>query len=278
MATKAIEAYAQFVTLKVKENDYDATLLSPTDIIDQIWHTHILDTRAYLECNQGLLKNKFIHHDPFGAIDQVARQGRVITAMTAYKQHFGEHAPQNHIFWTSDIYIKKDLDPVTIEYYDESRSCLLLEDKEVVEILPMFGLRSKEGMIIYEVRKNLQLALTTRWSKLHNWTCEPIRLLDADDAARRARPLAQRRKSRIFVTNVRDDLTDEFHVDLGPHGDFGFELKQMIQDKRGIPARFMILSFCGKVFKDYDRLNDGRRKPRVIQGVTIQLVVTLTGA
>jgi ABC-type Fe3+-citrate transport system substrate-binding protein len=33
---KALEAYAEFLTLKVDKEDYDATLLSPTDIIDEV--------------------------------------------------------------------------------------------------------------------------------------------------------------------------------------------------------------------------------------------------
>lgn len=261
MAVEAIDAYAQFLTLKVKEKDYDATLISPTDIIDQVWHTHILDTQAYLECNHWLLKDKFIHHNPLGAMDQVARQERAITALEAYKRHFGEHAPQNLPFWTFDAYIRKDQNPITIQYYRESRSGLLFQDKQVVEILPMFGLNSKEGMVIYDVSKNLQLPLTTRASELN--TNEPIRILDADDAARRALPAAQRRDSRILIRDMRKNLTQAFYVDLGPNGDFVFELKQIIQDKQGIPVNLIALIFCCQLLKDYDRLPEHEVKKEV---------------
>jgi hypothetical protein len=33
---EALDAYADFLTLKVLEKDYDATLLLPTDIIDEV--------------------------------------------------------------------------------------------------------------------------------------------------------------------------------------------------------------------------------------------------
>jgi hypothetical protein len=33
---QALDAYADFLTLKVLEKDYDATLLLPTDIIDEV--------------------------------------------------------------------------------------------------------------------------------------------------------------------------------------------------------------------------------------------------
>ena len=35
-ATNALEAYAKFLTLKIREEDWDAIKLSPTDLIDQV--------------------------------------------------------------------------------------------------------------------------------------------------------------------------------------------------------------------------------------------------
>ncbi|KAJ3374540.1 hypothetical protein GGF31_007318 [Allomyces arbusculus] len=61
----AIHEYRRFLVLKVAHNDGQAVLLSPSAIIDAVWHAHILDTRAYLAMNQRL--PFWIHHEPKGA-------------------------------------------------------------------------------------------------------------------------------------------------------------------------------------------------------------------
>ncbi|KAJ3365276.1 hypothetical protein GGF32_009781 [Allomyces javanicus] len=45
----AMHEYRRFLALKVAHNDGNAVLLSPSAIIDAVWHMHILDTRAYFE-------------------------------------------------------------------------------------------------------------------------------------------------------------------------------------------------------------------------------------
>jgi len=66
--------YAKFLALKKTEEDYDATLLSPSPLVDAVWHAHILDTRSYRNANELLHGDYFfddnfyfIHHDPSGA-------------------------------------------------------------------------------------------------------------------------------------------------------------------------------------------------------------------
>ena len=40
---KILVAYRQFLTLKKEQEDWDATVLSPCFLVDQMWHQHILD-------------------------------------------------------------------------------------------------------------------------------------------------------------------------------------------------------------------------------------------
>jgi len=44
---KVLTAYRQFLTLKKEHKDWDATILSPSYLVDQMWHQHILDVVNY---------------------------------------------------------------------------------------------------------------------------------------------------------------------------------------------------------------------------------------
>ena len=57
----AVDQYRKFLTLKAK---YPKAELVPTEEIDLIWHSHILDTRRYsADCKK--LFGRFLHHGPF---------------------------------------------------------------------------------------------------------------------------------------------------------------------------------------------------------------------
>lgn len=63
--------YKKFLTLRLLDKD---AILVPTEVIDEYWHQHILDTRKYqADCNQ--LFGGMLHHDPyFGLKDEEERQ------------------------------------------------------------------------------------------------------------------------------------------------------------------------------------------------------------
>jgi small ubiquitin-related modifier len=80
--------YKRFLALKVAARDFDASVLSPPQDLDTIWHAHILDTNHYrIVCDA--LGGFFIHHNPNGGADAVARDSRRQTALTHYEQSFG---------------------------------------------------------------------------------------------------------------------------------------------------------------------------------------------
>ena len=57
----AVKQYKRFLNLKIK---YPGLNLVPTDDIDMIWHSHILDTEQYAKDCANLF-GKFLHHNPF---------------------------------------------------------------------------------------------------------------------------------------------------------------------------------------------------------------------
>jgi hypothetical protein len=62
----AIREYLRFMCLKREIKDYEPSIagLSPSPMIDKVWHAHILHTKHYQEfCVACFPKNKFCHRD-----------------------------------------------------------------------------------------------------------------------------------------------------------------------------------------------------------------------
>lgn len=85
----AIKLYKEWLVLQVL---YEGQSFAPSELVDEFWHVHILDTRKYAnDCN--MVKGEFIHHYPyFGLTDQenetVLKSGFDLTK-TLYLRHFG---------------------------------------------------------------------------------------------------------------------------------------------------------------------------------------------
>ena len=83
--------YRRFLTLKQM---YPGVSLVPSKLVDQVWHAHILDTRAYREdCNT--VFGRFIDHYPYfgiyGEDDQQALQDSFNQTIELYERHFGPY-------------------------------------------------------------------------------------------------------------------------------------------------------------------------------------------
>ena len=88
-ATDAIEQYRRFLLLN---HLYPNQQIIPSREIDQVWHTHILDTAKYREdCEQ--LFGQFVDHWPyFGMQDEADRQAldqAFAQTQSLFEQHFG---------------------------------------------------------------------------------------------------------------------------------------------------------------------------------------------
>ncbi|KNE54079.1 hypothetical protein AMAG_00079 [Allomyces macrogynus ATCC 38327] len=86
----AVREYRRFLILKVVHNDAQALLLSPSPVIDAVWHAHILDTRAYAAMNEHLPSP--IHYEPKGDwdADTPNRARRLKNTLTCYRARWGE--------------------------------------------------------------------------------------------------------------------------------------------------------------------------------------------
>lgn len=90
--------YKRFMILKIKEQDCDATVLSPSRMVDIVWHAHVLDTKAYASfCAKS--SEGFIHHNPDGDLDE-ARPARYAYTLKLYKSCFTVDPPSQ--FWGDD--------------------------------------------------------------------------------------------------------------------------------------------------------------------------------
>ncbi|KAJ3037586.1 hypothetical protein HDV00_001473 [Rhizophlyctis rosea] len=90
-AARLVTEYKRFLAVKIQLNDTDAKFLSPSPLINECWHNHILDTRAY-DAMFSCIGMK-IHHDPDGGDDEVARDKRRKMTLNAYELYFKKKPP-----------------------------------------------------------------------------------------------------------------------------------------------------------------------------------------
>ncbi|KAL3911113.1 MAG: hypothetical protein SGARI_001802 [Bacillariaceae sp.] len=74
---KAFLGYRQFIKLKLQQEDWDATILSPSIMVDQVWHQHILDVGKYVKACQEYTGGHLIDHNPDGMMDAAAKAERI---------------------------------------------------------------------------------------------------------------------------------------------------------------------------------------------------------
>eukprot|EP01084_Bolivina_argentea_P136683 240715_1 len=92
--------YKKFLIIKSVCKDFNAKLFSPSSKVDQMWHLHVLDTKAYMNDMKILFNNNtlinFIHHDIDGGLDMNERSKRYINTITEYKLLFNTNPNQKY--------------------------------------------------------------------------------------------------------------------------------------------------------------------------------------
>jgi hypothetical protein len=92
-----VHEYLRFLELKMEEDKQNVIRLSPSPLIDQVWHAHILDTQHYAaDCHQMYATHfprkvsQMVHHSPLGMLDgEKVLQERREAAKKAYQLRFG---------------------------------------------------------------------------------------------------------------------------------------------------------------------------------------------
>jgi hypothetical protein len=89
--------YRRFLALHLA---YPGADIVPCKLVDQIWHQHILDTRAYTrDCDA--VFGEFLHHFPYfgmnGPEDAQALHDAYAWTLARYREAFGEPGPDTWI-------------------------------------------------------------------------------------------------------------------------------------------------------------------------------------
>jgi hypothetical protein len=88
-AERGIEEYKKFFAL-IATNPKVA--LTPSYIVDEVWHNHILDTKAYMsDCDKFL--GKYLHHNPgfaSSAEEHKVFDNQYVMTMKLYRSQFGD--------------------------------------------------------------------------------------------------------------------------------------------------------------------------------------------
>ena len=88
---RVLDAYRQFLFLKMDYEDWDATQLSPSYLIDQMWHQHILDVTNYCH-DMMLLCGHVVGHNPDGAaLDFEGKKIRDLNTRDGLEEHFKDN-------------------------------------------------------------------------------------------------------------------------------------------------------------------------------------------
>ena len=90
-----LEEYRRFLIIKVVARDTAAPInLSPSALIDKVWHEHLQHTAKYREACSVLGQGVFIDHDPDGALSSRSlREKRPLLTKTYYSIIFNQPAP-----------------------------------------------------------------------------------------------------------------------------------------------------------------------------------------
>lgn len=84
---QAKQEYIRFLTLRQK---YPNETLVPSDLMDGVWHVHILNTRQYIsDCDA--LFGKYLHHVPHldeGISEE--NEEKFASTLSLYEREFGE--------------------------------------------------------------------------------------------------------------------------------------------------------------------------------------------
>eukprot|EP00590_Aulacoseira_subarctica_P011856 CAMPEP_0172431140 /NCGR_PEP_ID=MMETSP1064-20121228/57329_1 /TAXON_ID=202472 /ORGANISM="Aulacoseira subarctica , Strain CCAP 1002/5" /LENGTH=430 /DNA_ID=CAMNT_0013177641 /DNA_START=32 /DNA_END=1324 /DNA_ORIENTATION=+ len=101
----AIMELKRFLILKTAANDVDAALLSPSPIVDEMWHCLVLCTRQYaaickalfsfssaeMNCSSSNNTEKFLHHNLLAIVDDdEGRITRYSNTVTVYQRAFNK--------------------------------------------------------------------------------------------------------------------------------------------------------------------------------------------
>ena len=118
---EVIREYVKFFLLKHIASDFKGLKISPSRLIDDVWHLHLLDTASYRDFNEAILgkeSNQFFDHNPRLSIDKFQVFERLRKTIILYRRIFKEE-PNSSVWpvYTSDV-----LDPMVQVYLKQTET------------------------------------------------------------------------------------------------------------------------------------------------------------
>ena len=164
-----IEEYKKFLVIKIISKDTQCPLnLSPSSLIDQVWHEHILHTAKYREACTAL--GVFIDHDPSGATEEDdKREERLLLTKTHYSLIFNTKAPSK--FW--ELMFKQHPDDIPTPKYTMNFEVKVSKRKRLRGSMQIFVISLTGKRITLEVQPSEYIE-SVKW-KIR------VRILDHDN-------------------------------------------------------------------------------------------------
>ena len=157
---RVLNAYRQFLELKRIFEDWDATILSPSQVVDQMWHQHLLDVTNY--CHDTiLLCGHVVGHNPDGALDGPAKAARTNTTRDALFDNFGSDYNREMWLTPTELHEEERIDrkiPITLILRDHKRKIRLFRIKRYQKLSVLFNAYAQmTGVAVHELRFLLDL-------------------------------------------------------------------------------------------------------------------------
>ncbi len=94
-ARGAVREYGRFMYL----SRVSTSRVTPSDVIDTVWHTHLADSRAYVEEFCRAVFGEIVHHVPStGPTERARHEGQFEETLALYEEEFGSAPPPEYWF------------------------------------------------------------------------------------------------------------------------------------------------------------------------------------
>lgn len=266
-AEKVFERYIKFIVLKMMERDFKATKLSPGQVVDEMWHLHILDTVDYAKmCGETM-----IHHEPVPTSQEAVDQ-RYANTLKAFKKYFGEQ--QSSVVAAEPS--PEDVIPVTVKTLFKKEMLVLVNKTDTVRVImdiiaEKWGYPAAEQKLVCGGRSLMSYEL------IHNTSIEHIKHvfvvgphIRPDDENHTLASTELPPTMQIFYTTLMKSNYGTLQVNPL---DKILKVKILISRKSGIPEEQLRLFYASKQLEDHKTLADYN----IQREATITLILNIRG-
>jgi len=96
MVDRMMAEYRRFIEIRL---NFPEVSIVPSELVDEVWHTHILFSKDYFRFCDVVNHGEYIHHNPFLSGDNLIGDPSIRNTLTYYRQLYGK--PDQEIWPTS---------------------------------------------------------------------------------------------------------------------------------------------------------------------------------